>query len=236
MKDFIKTKGYYLILALCAVSILALGILTIHQHINQPDDPIALFPTEEPASKPIYTPKPTLAPTSSSTIKPTAKPTAAPSPTADKDVSNPIHTAAPSPTKKPELRMIMPVQGIVITDYASKKLVYNSTLGEWRTHPAMDIEAPAGSKVSAALDGNVYGVKYDPLYGLTVILDHGDGLKSIYCGFENVSVNAGDSVKTGDSLGTLGGEIYCESNLNTHLHFEISLNGKNVDPNSYFKG
>ena len=120
-------------------------------------------------------------------------------------------------------------------DYSGKKLVFNKTTKEWRTHIGMDIEGTDGAQVLAACNGTVSAVKDDPRYGLTVILTHAGDVSTVYCGFSQVRVKEGASVKAGDVLGTLGGEIFCEREQGLHLHFEVIAGGSAVDPKSYWQ-
>jgi len=49
-----------------------------------------------------------------------------------------------------------------------------------------------------------------------------------------LKVAVGDSVDAGDSIGTLGGEIFCEKDQGTHLHFEVIKNGEYADPSGFW--
>ena len=108
--------------------------------------------------------------------------------------------------------------------------MYNETLGEWRTHPAVDFKGAEGSQVKAISHGVVNNIYDDPMYGTIIEIDHGNKVTARYCGFnkETLEVEKGDTVKEGQLLGYLG-VIPCEKEQ-SHLHFEILYQGKRVDP------
>jgi murein DD-endopeptidase MepM/ murein hydrolase activator NlpD len=80
----------------------------------------------------------------------------------------------------------------------------------------------------------VKSVAQDDLMGTTVIIDHGNGLKSIYSNLAATpTVSAGDSVDTGTVIGAVGDTAIAESERVSHLHFEMTKNGTAVDPSEY---
>ena len=78
----------------------------------------------------------------------------------------------------------------------------------------------------------------DPLMGQTIVLDHGDGLKSIY---QNLSLEipdgilAGVEVHAGDLIGAVGETAIIECAEEPHLHFEVMKNDSFIDPGKYLK-
>ena len=113
-------------------------------------------------------------------------------------------------------------------------LAYDETLGDWRTHSGVDIAASVGTNVLAISAGTVQGVYDDDLMGTCVVVDHGDGLTSIYCNLSaKPTVSEGDTVSTGTVLGVVGETAIAESSRPSHLHLEMAQDGKAVDPVSY---
>lgn len=129
---------------------------------------------------------------------------------------------------------VWPVVGTIEAPYSMDALAYNVTLSDWRTHDGIDIGADAGSNVLAAAGGIVEDVFADDLYGTTVVINHGDGLKSYYANLQEVpTVNVGDQVTAGQVIGAVGRTALCETAETYHLHLAMSLNDQSVDPADY---
>ncbi|HOQ06852.1 MAG TPA: M23 family metallopeptidase [Clostridiales bacterium] len=129
---------------------------------------------------------------------------------------------------------IMPVNGDISFEYAMDRLVYSKTLEQWRVHPGIDIAADRGTPVKAVADGVISDVRNDKFYGISVVIDHGDGLKTLYRNLasdEIVAVN--QKVKQGEIIGSIGNTAMDESSEQPHLHFEVLVNDKNADPTDY---
>ena len=90
--------------------------------------------------------------------------------------------------------------------------------------------------VKASADGTVKSIKNDPRYGLTVVLEHQSGFTSVYANLLTAEfVAQGETVKAGQTLGTVGNSATFEILDDSHLHFEILKDGNNVDPEMYVK-
>ncbi len=134
---------------------------------------------------------------------------------------------------RPTMEMIMPVQGELITEFTKDKLVYSETLEEWRGHSGIDIKAELGTGVVAVLDGSVSKAYEDSLWGKTIVLDHGDGLETIYSNLATLEmVEVGIEVRQGDNISIIGKSAQIESLMEDHLHFEVTKNQKTADPRS----
>lgn len=128
----------------------------------------------------------------------------------------------------------LPVEGEIIKKFAKDELVYSETLQEWTTHLGIDIKAPRTTVVKAAEEGTVVAIKNDPRYGLTVILEHVNGYKTIYANLLTTEfVNVDEKVEKGQSLGTVGNSAVFEILDEPHLHFEIMKDGEYLDPQLY---
>jgi murein DD-endopeptidase MepM/ murein hydrolase activator NlpD len=96
----------------------------------------------------------------------------------------------------------------------------------------MDFTAPTGTDVYATGDGTISAV-VNARRGLGnhVIIDHGFGYTSLYAHLERANVRVGQKVRRGDVIGFVGNT---GMSLASHLHYEIRINGVNVDPVNYY--
>ncbi len=128
---------------------------------------------------------------------------------------------------------VWPVDGEVLSDFSIDELVFNATTGDWRVHTGVDIAAPAGTPVGAIGDGVVEDVYEDELMGWTVVINHGDGLRSVSCGLmEDIPVTVGENVRAGAMIGGVGGSeaLPAEERISSHLHLECIGGGAQIDP------
>jgi murein DD-endopeptidase MepM/ murein hydrolase activator NlpD len=122
------------------------------------------------------------------------------------------------------LRFAMPVDGERQGSFG-KRRVFN---GEARSpHSGMDISAPQGAPVRAALGGVVAEAGDYFFSGNTVVIDHGEGLMTYYCHLSRIDVKVGDRLGTGEPVGLVGstGRV-----TGPHLHFGVHLGNAWVDP------
>lgn len=132
---------------------------------------------------------------------------------------------------------VYPIVGEVIGAYSNGELVKSATTGVWQTHNGIDIAAQEGADVRAMAAGEVAAVTEDPLWGVCVTIDHGDGCKSRYCNLNaDLEVNTGDKVECGTVIGTVGNTADAESGVPAHLHFEVLQGDHFVDPEGFIKG
>ena len=140
----------------------------------------------------------------------------------------------PQQVKDPEF--VLPIKGDKIRGYSKDSLIYSDTLEEWITHLGIDIKAKRTSVVKAAESGKVLSIKNDPRYGLTIVIEHVNGFKTVYSNLLSTEfVQEGENVEKGQSIGTVGNSAPFEILDEPHLHFEILKDDINVDPNIYIK-
>lgn len=102
----------------------------------------------------------------------------------------------------------------------------------WR-HTGVDIACPAGTPILAADDGVVTRVQYiETGYGHNIMIDHGDGVVTLYGHMTTIYVKNGETVKRGQEIGLEGST---GRSTGPHLHFEVRINGKIYNPLNYIK-
>lgn len=118
--------------------------------------------------------------------------------------------------------------------YSDTNLVHNETLNEWTTHLGVDFIVADGTDVYPCYNGKVESVEYNTLEGTVVVIDHGDGLKTIYKSLGNGEfVGVGQDVTTSDVIGKASASATSEGALGAHVHLEVSENGTIVNPMNY---
>lgn len=126
---------------------------------------------------------------------------------------------------------VMPISGEIVNGFSNGELVKSKTLGTWKTHDGVDIAAAAGDSVKAMMAGNVTEIKEDPLWGVCILIDHGNGIEGHYYNLgPGVVVKVDQTVAAGDVIGTVGQSAEIEIAEVPHLHFGVKENGKWIDP------
>ncbi|MDR1866334.1 MAG: M23 family metallopeptidase [Bacteroidales bacterium] len=99
-------------------------------------------------------------------------------------------------------------------------------------HKGMDFTAPIGTKIYATGDGTVAECGVSAGFGNRVVIDHGHGYRTLYAHMDKFAVKAGNKVKRGQVIGTVGGNTGVS--IGPHLHYEVHKNGKAVNPINYY--
>ena len=143
-------------------------------------------------------------------------------PSALQGASSPASSsAAPASTQ--------PVFGRVLNAYSGDELVYNKTLGDWRTHNGIDYAAREGEAVPSPVDGSVVLAGADGSWGPVVAVKDSAGRVWRLCGVASPKVKEGDTVSAGQVLGTVG-SVSCECAEESHLHLEVKQGDSYLDP------
>jgi murein DD-endopeptidase MepM/ murein hydrolase activator NlpD len=100
--------------------------------------------------------------------------------------------------------------------------------GEQRNpHSGLDFAAPTGTPVKSPADGRVLLIGDYYFNGLTIFIDHGQGVISMFCHLSQIELLPGDMVKRGDKVGLVGNT---GRSTGPHLHWNVSINNARVDP------
>ncbi len=118
--------------------------------------------------------------------------------------------------------------GKILKEY-SEDVVYNSTMGDYRAHTGVDFRADEGENVLAMCDGSVEEIYADSMYGNVIKVKNGN-FTMYYCGVSDTMYCVeGSQVTRGDIIGKVG-TIPCEAQDEMHLHVEIKVGDKYIDP------
>lgn len=138
-------------------------------------------------------------------------------------------TAVPDPLPA----FIAPVSGMLMKEHSMDVPVFSVTMEDYRTHTGVDIAASAGTAVRAAADGTVAEIWEDPMMGHCISITHSGGAQSVY---KNLSpetpeeITVGCDVKAGTVIGSVGESALAEIAEESHLHYELHINGAAADP------
>lgn len=130
-------------------------------------------------------------------------------------------SAAPASTR--------PVSGRILNAYSGDELVYNKTLGDWRTHNGVDYAASRGAEVTAPAAGKVVETGTDDKWGPVVAIEDASGRIWRVCGTTDARVKKGDTVSAGQTIGKVG-SVSCECAEESHIHLEVMEGEKYLDP------
>lgn len=119
--------------------------------------------------------------------------------------------------------------GKILNGYSGDELVYNKTLGDWRTHNGIDYAAKAGEAVPAPVAGSVVLAGSDGSWGPTVAIKDDAGRIWRLCGVASPKVKEGDIVAAGQTLGKVG-SVGCECAEEDHIHLEVKQGDAYLDP------
>lgn len=226
VKQFLKDKGYYIVLFLCVAAVGVSGYLFVRTAADQNR---ADFTEESTLSVPLTTPD-----AESKAPKEESKPSTATISELPEDTAETAVPTEETETVPTSVTTMRPLEGDTIGAYSMDALAYNETTRDWRTHNGIDIAASTGDPVVAARDGTVSAIYDDNAFGTTVVVNHDDGYVTHYANLsEETAVSVGQAVKAGDVLGTVGDSATVELAQDSHLHFAVYLDNQPMDPEAF---
>ncbi len=265
VKDFLKDKGFYLVMALAIVGASAAAWVTANNTLESIEDRNSQIASEI-ASKDdsIWTSQadtpPSVASSAVEVIEPVVdveKPDTTQEKPQEEVESTPPESVSTAPTPQSESEDVetdviestpqvdstptqspytLPLEELaVIQQYSNGQPVKNKTLNVWRAHNAVDFKGELNATVMAVSDGVITKISTDPLWGGYMEIEHPDGYTSCYSG-----VVAESDLKEGNNVAggqKIGvlGEIPAEISMDTHLHYVLKKGEETVDPGKLLK-
>lgn len=130
----------------------------------------------------------------------------------------------PPPDWQPVDGFAWPASGPITSRYGMRQSPID---GQWRLHAGIDLGIDEGTPIRASKAGTVVRAEWDNVFGNVVVVDHGDGYRSLYAHNSSLLVTAGTGVEQGQVLSLAGSTGW---STGPHLHFEIHFSGGPVDP------
>ncbi len=207
-RQFVKKRKYFITSTICILTIGTVGFISYRNTQKAWDDTTLPYQNNLDASDAII-PQDNVSEDSESALKPTKQP--------EQSTQSKAY--------------ILPVDGEIEVGYSADIPVYSKTLADWRTHGGIDYTVPLGSEVKAINDGVVESIVTDDLLGVTVTIKHTDGNVSLYANLDDdIKLKKDQLISQGDIVGKVGNTAIIEVSQQPHLHFEVSVDGKNIDP------
>jgi len=125
---------------------------------------------------------------------------------------------------------VWPTDGRISSGFGARR---HPIFGDIRPHEGVDIYARKGTPIIATAEGKIIRAAWKVGYGLTVVIDHDYGYRTLYAHCSRIKKNKGDIVERGEVIALVG-----NTGVTTgpHLHYEVMVNGKNVNPANYILG
>lgn len=214
-KTMLGGRGSYIALALCLLAVGLIGYFTLFDRDVEVVEPTVTPEVKTPATTPV--------------VKPAQVPVQETKPEKEKE-PEPVITAPA--VLLPQV--VSPLSGETVTVFSMTELLYDQTMGDWRTHDGIDVRADEGAAVKTAAGGVVESVSSDELMGTTVVIHHDGGYATRYGSLQSdVPVAQGQQVSAGDVIGYVGTTSAAEIEMGPHLHFSVSRDGEVIDPHEY---
>lgn len=141
--------------------------------------------------------------------------------------------AAPILDFSEETSMEWPVNGNILLDYSMDQTTYFPTLDQYKLSPAIAVRAVEDAPVMAAANGQVYSITEDAQTGTTVTMELGNGYQAVYGQLKDLTVQEGDTVKEGTTIGYISAPTKYYSSEGSNLYFAMKKDGEPIDPILY---
>lgn len=143
----------------------------------------------------------------------------------------------PEPVVSIPPMLSLPTVGIMSKKHDTELQVYSATMGDYRVHSGIDIVTEDGAPVYAAAEGTVSQIWDDPLMGRSIAISHSGNCYTVYKNLAKemvAGIEEGVSVERGQLIASVGGTAMIELAEESHLHFEVTVDGKASNPLDHF--
>jgi len=124
---------------------------------------------------------------------------------------------------------LWPIQGKIMSGFGERQDPFN---GEGAFHRGVDISGDYGQSIHAPADGIVVSAEMSSGYGRVVVIDHGNGIETLFGHMSGFAVSPGQHIDRGDVIGYVGSSGRATG---PHVHYEVHLNGTPVNPHKYLR-
>ncbi|WP_368489557.1 peptidoglycan DD-metalloendopeptidase family protein [Clostridium sp. BJN0013] len=226
--NFLKKEGFYIILFVCLCVVATVAVITARNNKNQSAELQKSVSLEQKQTKETAQTdeKPSSSYDNALQVKKSEETNSNESEETSKSVSSSVSTSFQKP-----------VEGNIARAYSEDPVYWDST-GTYRPNLGYDIQTELGKPVFAAMDGKVEEVNKATQDGVEVIIDHQNGLKTIYSNLDpNVEVSVGQTLKKGTAIGIVGKSTLraAYEKYGDHLHFAVLKGNEFVNPAKYIK-
>jgi len=142
-------------------------------------------------------------------------------------ISGAIQAGGSSGSGSYDGELLYPTAGPIVSGFGWR---IHPIYGTPRFHSGVDIDGECDQPIWAAEDGTVISAGWNGGYGQATVIDHGNGLSTLYAHQDAFAVSSGESVRRGEVIGYVGTTGW---STGCHLHFEVRINGEPVDPEPY---
>ena len=127
-----------------------------------------------------------------------------------------------------ETLFTLPVEGRLSSSFGLRRFFNEQPR---KPHSGVDIAAPKGTPIKAPASGKIISTGSYFFNGNTVLIDHGQGLVTMFCHMDQIDVKPGQAIKQGEAIGTIGmtGRV-----TGPHVHWSVSINDARIDPDLFF--
>lgn len=127
----------------------------------------------------------------------------------------------------------LPVAGEITKHFSDSELIYSETMADYRTHPGVDILSTIGADIYSPQNGKITEISKDDELGYSITIDHGNMISRISNLSSKIDLKVGDKVNIGQKIAICGDSADYEIADKPHIHYELKINGINVNPLEY---